>query len=163
VKFAVSIKFMWGDMPLPERARRAAAHGFDRVDLWDWRGEDIDGLAEVCRETGLEIACVFGHARGALCDPAQHDDVLASLAETVAAAERYGFLQLSMFSDARGPVSGDVAGNVLNLRYRLVEGGVSVEQTITLHPGGRTAHNRMTFRRFGLNGATVEETIRRVD
>ena len=66
-------------------------------------------------------------------------------------------------SDARGPVSGDVTGNVLNLRYRLVEGGVSVEQTITLHPGGRTAHNRMTFRRYGLNVATVEETIRRVD
>jgi hydroxypyruvate isomerase len=103
VKHAISIKFMWAELPLPERARRAAAHGFDRVDLWDWRGEDIDGLAEVCAETGLEIACVFGHARGALCDPAQHDEVLASLAETVAVLDRYGFLQLSMFSDARGP------------------------------------------------------------
>jgi hypothetical protein len=60
-------------------------------------------------------------------------------------------------------VTGEVAGNVLNLRYRLVEGGVSVEQTITAPPGGRTAHNRMTFRRFGLSVATVEETIRRVD
>ena len=66
-------------------------------------------------------------------------------------------------SDARGPVTGEVAGNVLHLRYRLVEGGVSVDQRITLHPGGRTAHNRMTFRRFGLNVATVEETIRRVE
>jgi hypothetical protein len=66
-------------------------------------------------------------------------------------------------SDARGPVSGEVAGNVLRLRYRLVEGGVSVDQTITLHAGGRTAHNRMTFRRFGLNVATVETTIRRLD
>lgn len=103
MKHAVSIKFMWAGLPLPERARRAAEHGFDRVDLWDWRGEDIDGLADACRENGMEIACVFGHSRGALCDPAQHDDVLESLAETVAAAETYGFLQLSMFSDARGP------------------------------------------------------------
>lgn len=103
MKYAVSIKFMWADLPLPERARRAAAHGFDRVDLWDWRGEDIEGLAEACRESGLEIACVFGHSRGALCDPAQHEQVLESLAETVAVAERAGFLQLSMFSDARGP------------------------------------------------------------
>ena len=45
MKYAVSIKFMWGELPLPERARRAAAHGFDRIDLWDWRGEDIEGLA----------------------------------------------------------------------------------------------------------------------
>lgn len=103
MKHAVSIRFMWSDLPLPERARRAAGHGFDCVDLWDWRGEDIDGLAAACRETGLEIGCVFGHSQGALCDPAQHDAVLESLTETVDAAERFGFLQLSMFSDARGP------------------------------------------------------------
>jgi hypothetical protein len=66
-------------------------------------------------------------------------------------------------SDARGPVTGDVAGNVLHLRYRLVEGGVSVEQWITLQPGGRTAMNRMTFRRFGVSVATVQEVLRRVE
>jgi hypothetical protein len=65
-------------------------------------------------------------------------------------------------SDARGPVSGEVAGNVLHMRYRLAE-GPSVEQWITLHPNGRTAQNRMTIRRFGFNVATVQETIRRVD
>lgn len=65
-------------------------------------------------------------------------------------------------SDARGPVTGEVAGNVLTLRYRLAE-GPSVEQRITIHPGGRTAHNRMTFRRFGLTVATVETNIRKVD
>ena len=31
------------------------------------------------------------------------------------------------------------------------------------HPNGRTAHNRMTFRRFGFSVATLEETVRRVD
>lgn len=65
-------------------------------------------------------------------------------------------------SDARGPVTGDVAGNVLHLRYRSAE-GPSVEQWITLHPNGRTAANRMVFRRFGLTVATVESTIRRVE
>ena len=65
-------------------------------------------------------------------------------------------------TDARGPVTGDVAGNVVTLRYQLAE-GPSVEQRITLQPGGRTAQNRMTFRRFGVNVATVEETIRKVE
>ena len=65
-------------------------------------------------------------------------------------------------SDARGPVTGTVTGPVLHLRYRSVE-GPSVEQWITVHPNGRAAANRMTFRRFGLRIATVEETIRRVD
>lgn len=65
-------------------------------------------------------------------------------------------------TDARGPVAGEVWGNVLHLRYRTVQ-GVSVEQWITLHPGGRTAHNHMTFHRFGLSVATLDGTIRRVD
>jgi len=65
-------------------------------------------------------------------------------------------------SDARGDVAGEVSGNVITLRYRLAE-GPSVQQRITIHPNGRTAQNRMTFRRFGLNVATVEETIRRVE
>lgn len=65
-------------------------------------------------------------------------------------------------SDARGPVTGEVRGDTITLRYRMTE-GPSVVQTITLNPGGRSARNRMTFRRFGMNVATVETTIRRVD
>lgn len=65
-------------------------------------------------------------------------------------------------TDARGPVTGTLAGNVLHLRYRSAE-GPSVEQWITLRPGGRSAHNRMTFRRFGIVVARVDEVIRRLD
>lgn len=65
-------------------------------------------------------------------------------------------------TDARGPVAGEVAGNVLHLRYRSIE-GPAVEQWITLHADGRTARNRMVFRRFGVTVATLEGTIRRLD
>jgi hypothetical protein len=65
-------------------------------------------------------------------------------------------------SDARGPVTGDVAGNVFHIRYRSAE-GPSVEQWITFQPGGRVANNRMVFRKFGMSVATLQETIRRVD
>jgi hydroxypyruvate isomerase len=103
MKRSVSIKFMWADLPLPERARRAAAHGFDCVELWDWRGEDIDALAAACRESGVEIAGFFGHSHAALLDPEQRDELLRLLAETVEVAERVGARQLHMFSDDRGP------------------------------------------------------------
>jgi len=65
-------------------------------------------------------------------------------------------------SDARGPVTGEIAGNVLTLSYRSAE-GPWVAQTITLHANGRTASNRMRFSRFGVTVATVETTIRRID
>jgi hypothetical protein len=65
-------------------------------------------------------------------------------------------------SDARGPVTGDVSGNVIHLSYQSAE-GPGVEQWIALAPGGRFAQNRMVFRRFGVTVATVVSVIRRVD
>ena len=101
MRHSVSIKFMWADLPLPERARQAAAHGFDLVELWDWRGEDIDGLAAGCREAGIGIAGFFGHSHASLIDPAQRTTLLELLAETVEVAKRVGARQLHMFSDDR--------------------------------------------------------------
>jgi hypothetical protein len=66
-------------------------------------------------------------------------------------------------SDAVGPVTGDIKGNVLHLKYRAREANAAVEQWITLHPGGRTASNRMVFRKFGFKAATLESTIRKLD
>jgi len=65
-------------------------------------------------------------------------------------------------SDARGPVTGDINGNVVHLRYTSGE-GPSVEQWISFDPGGRIARNRMIFRRLGLEVARLEGTIERVD
>ncbi|HYG47467.1 MAG TPA: DUF3833 family protein [Allosphingosinicella sp.] len=66
-------------------------------------------------------------------------------------------------SDAVGPVTGAISGNVLHLKYRAKEANAQVEQWITLHPGGRTASNRMIFRKFGFKAATLQSTIRKLD
>lgn len=65
-------------------------------------------------------------------------------------------------SDARGPVTGEIEGNVVHLRYTSAE-GPAVEQWIAFHPNGRTAANRMVFRRFGMQVATLQGFIQRVD
>ena len=66
-------------------------------------------------------------------------------------------------SDAVGPVTGEIRGNVLHLKYRAREANAQVEQWITLHPNGRTASNRMIFRKWGLKAATLNSTIRKLD
>jgi hypothetical protein len=66
-------------------------------------------------------------------------------------------------SDAIGPVTGEISGNVLHLKYRAREANAAVEQWITLHPNGRTASNRMIFRKFGFKAATLTSTIRKID
>jgi hydroxypyruvate isomerase len=109
MKRSVSIKFMWADLPWTERVRRAAAAGFDRVELWDWREpDDIDELAAVAQESGIEIAGFFGHHQGGLANPDDLELVLASLAEAVAVAERVGADQLHVFSDGMRRPEGHV-------------------------------------------------------
>lgn len=66
-------------------------------------------------------------------------------------------------SDAIGPVTGEIRGNVLHLNYQAREASAQVEQWITLNPGGRTASNRMIFRKFGFKAATLNSTIRKLD
>lgn len=102
---SITLKFMWTDLPLVDRSAKAAEHGFARVDLWDWRGEDVDGLFAACRELGLEIAGFFGHSTGGLVDPDQRDEVLGNLAESVEVAKRVGAKQLHMFSNDIQPDS----------------------------------------------------------
>jgi hydroxypyruvate isomerase len=109
MKRSVSIKFMWADLPWPERIRRAAEAGFDRVEMWDWREpDDIDELGDVARECGIEIAGFFGHHQGGLANPDDLDLVLESLRETVEVAERVGADQLHVFSDGMRRPEGHV-------------------------------------------------------
>ncbi|MGI4875943.1 MAG: DUF3833 family protein [Janthinobacterium lividum] len=63
-------------------------------------------------------------------------------------------------SDAAGPVAGDVTGNRLHLHFRM-KGGIVADQLLDLAPDGQSAHNRMSFRKFGILVGRLDETIRR--
>lgn len=65
-------------------------------------------------------------------------------------------------SDAAGPVTGEVSGNMMRLRFRM-KGGLAAEQRLFLQPDGRTVLNRMTIRKLGIAVATLAETIRKAD
>ena len=63
-------------------------------------------------------------------------------------------------TDAVGPVSGEVEGNRLRLRFAM-KGGLHAQQWLYLQPGGHVAHNRMIVTKFGLPVASLDETISR--
>lgn len=65
-------------------------------------------------------------------------------------------------TDATGPVKGETQGKRVRITYKM-KGGLDVEQWLTPAPGGRSAHNAMTIRKFGLTFASVDETIRKLD
>lgn len=65
-------------------------------------------------------------------------------------------------SDAAGPVTGEVRGNLLHLTFAL-KGGLHADQWLALSRDGGTAHNVLVARKFGLPVARLDETIRRVE
>ncbi|MDE0675458.1 MAG: TIM barrel protein [Acidimicrobiia bacterium] len=103
MKHSVSLQFMWADLPFEDRVRKAASHGFDQVDLWDWKDLDLYRLAETCRTEGVALGSFFGHRGSGLADPSQRDRVLEELSASVEAARRVGASQLHTFSDGIGP------------------------------------------------------------
>lgn len=66
-------------------------------------------------------------------------------------------------SDASGPVSATVRGPTLSLSYPMKRGGMRMNQTLTLQPGGRVLLNRARVTLLGVPVARIEETIEKVD
>ncbi len=65
-------------------------------------------------------------------------------------------------SDASGPVKAEVKHDRLHISFPL-KGGFDADQWLTLAPGGRSAHNVMLVRKFGITVAALDETIRKLD
>ncbi|HZF44096.1 MAG TPA: DUF3833 family protein [Sphingomonadaceae bacterium] len=70
---------------------------------------------------------------------------------------------IGTLSDASGPVSASVRGPTLSLAYPMKRGGMRMNQTLTLQPGGRTLLNRARVTLLGVTVARIEETIEKVD
>lgn len=64
-------------------------------------------------------------------------------------------------SDATDTVRADIREDgTLRIRYTMKD-GFTVRQILTLNPGGQSADNRMTIRKFGLIVARLDERIER--
>ncbi len=64
-------------------------------------------------------------------------------------------------TEATGPVTIDEVGGRYRFRFRM-KGNLSIEQWLTPLPGGTSASNRVTVRKFGITVGTANETIRKV-
>lgn len=75
---------------LPDRVRAAKAAGYDRCEFHLWRDKDIGGVAAALAETGVKLTGVCVDPRRSLVDPAQHDEFLRAVAESLEAAKTLG-------------------------------------------------------------------------
>jgi hypothetical protein len=150
--------------------------GVPRLDPPDPRAARFDPIAFFTGPTEGEgtIRKIFAGARGVRVRGTGHVEpdgtlVLDQLVEEAGAAPRRRQWRMretspgrysGSLSDAERAVTGEGSGNRLRLRFRM-NGGLDVEQWLTLGADGRTVSNRMIVRKFGMTVAAVNETIRR--
>lgn len=65
-------------------------------------------------------------------------------------------------TDASGPVTIQVRGNLASVRYPM-KGGLSVAQQLVVQSDGRTMLNQLNVSKFGIRVATLRETIHKLD
>lgn len=58
-------------------------------------------------------------------------------------------------TDASGPIADEVEGNRLHLGFAM-KGGLATDQWLTLAADGRSAHNIMVVKKFGLRVAVLD-------
>jgi hypothetical protein len=141
-----------------------AAQPFDAIRFFDGRTEG-QGVLKVVLRSATKIRV---ESRGRT-----ETDGTLSVRQTVSHGDKPARIRewrirelspgryVGTLSDASGPVVGAVAGNRLHLRFRM-KGGLNADQWLTLAPGGRSAHNLMRVRKFGLTVASLDETIRKL-
>ena len=75
---------------LPARIRAAHKAGLSLCEFHLWRDKDIDGIAAALAETGMSLTGFCVDPRRSIVDPAELDEMLRAVAETLAVAKRLG-------------------------------------------------------------------------
>ncbi|MET0265085.1 MAG: TIM barrel protein [Duganella sp.] len=91
MQFAACIEWMFpeaGD-DLADRIRAAHAAGLPSVEFHLWRDKPLDAIQSALWETGVRLLSFCVDPRRSLADPADHDAVLAAVADAIPVAQRF--------------------------------------------------------------------------
>lgn len=94
VRLAVCIDALFTDVPFEERPAKVKAAGVNAVEFWGWRGRDMDRLARIREELGMEVVGLACDTGGPLVAPGSAQRILPPLRDTLATARKLGCRQV---------------------------------------------------------------------
>jgi hydroxypyruvate isomerase len=109
MQFAACIEWMFvdGHEDLASRIRAAHAAGVTGVEFHLWREKPLDAIESALGETGVRLRSFCIEPRCSLVDPADHENVLAAVADAIPVARRFkgaGMVLASGFTRPDVPV-----------------------------------------------------------
>jgi hydroxypyruvate isomerase len=88
-RIAVNVEMWWKKLPFLERIRKAAGYGFPAFELWPYKKKDIDAIADLSQQLGIEVAqfTAWGFQPG-LNSTTDHTEFLEAIEESCEVAKR---------------------------------------------------------------------------
>ncbi len=117
VRWCANIEMWWRRFPVAARIAAAAAAGFDAVEFWPWRNKDIDEIAAVAKDHGVEIAQFtgWGFVPG-LNDPKNHDHFVEEVRAGCKTAHRLSCTRMTIVggNDQPGMTQEEMHGHIID-------------------------------------------------
>jgi hydroxypyruvate isomerase len=102
MRFCANISLLFTEVPFLERFAAARSAGFDAVEMWWPRGENLDAVEAAVADAGVEVVLLNFDAgdmpagdRGVLSDPAREHEFHANVPIALALADAIGCTQLN--------------------------------------------------------------------
>lgn len=138
LRYAVNIE-MWtfGTSDPAERIARAADLGFTGIEMWPWRGKDLDRLARVARERSVEIVQFTGWGfTPGLNDPGNHARFVSEIEASCETAARLGTRRILVVAgnDRPGVTKAEMHQHVIDGLKRAVPIAEKHDVTLILEP-----------------------------
>ena len=96
------IETLYTEIPFLDRFQAAKRDGFGAVEFWSWTDKDLDAVKAAAESAGIAVSGFNGDAAFSLINPAQKNDYLAFLRQSIAAAKQIGARSLTIHSNALG-------------------------------------------------------------
>jgi hydroxypyruvate isomerase len=137
-RFAVNIE-MWrfGGGPHQDRIRAAAELGYPAVEMWPWRGKNLDEIRKACEETGVEVAqfTAWGFSPG-MNDPKNHDRFEKEIAASIETAKKLKARKMTVVggNDQPGMTQEQMHDNIITALKRVAPMAEDAEVMLILEP-----------------------------
>jgi hydroxypyruvate isomerase len=102
MRFSVNVSILFTEHPFLERFAKARDAGFDSVEFWWPRGENLDDVQAAIEAAGVEVALINfdagdmpGGERGLISDPARQDEFRANVPVALEFAKAVGCTKLN--------------------------------------------------------------------
>lgn len=121
---------------LDARLRAAKAAGLELAEFHLWRDKPLDALAEALAETGMQLTGVCVDPRRSIVDPAEREEMVAAVRETIAATAKLGKPDLIVASGFRidGLSEEDHFANAVAALRAAADAAEEADVTLLLEP-----------------------------